>query len=179
MLIHAGACIRRITCRCKHRNGRKLARARQAASPKARPCPDTVDAWSQLLRASQKLIRQVERDLKRAGLPPLAWYDVLRELEAADGKRLRQFEIEERAAMTQYNLSRLLDRLQENGLVRREGCPNDRRGNFVLPTPRGSRLKTEMWRVYEDSIARHFAAALDAPAARHLAALLRPLAGGR
>jgi len=141
-----------------------------------RACRDTVDAWAQLLRASQRLLRHVERDLKDAGFPPLAWYDVLRELDAAEEKRLRQFEIEERAAMTQYNLSRLLDRLEAKGLVRREGCPNDRRGNFVIPTPEGHRLKAEMWPVYEQAISRHFGKAVTAAEARALAAVLRPLA---
>lgn len=138
-------------------------------------CPDTMEAWSRLLRASQRLLRQVEQDLKREGFPPLAWYDVLRELEAAEDKRLRQFEIEERAAMTQYNLSRLLDRLETKGLVRREGCPNDRRANFVTPTPEGSRLKARMWPVYRRAIARHFGRAVNARDARALSAVLGPL----
>lgn len=152
-------------------------RLEESGGPRA--CPDTLDAWAQLLRASQRLLRHVERDLKQAGFPPLAWYDVLRELDAADGKRLRQFEIEERAAMTQYNLSRLLDRLESQGLVRREGCPNDRRGNFVTPTPEGFRLKAEMWPVYQQAIARHFGKTVTPPDARALAAVLRPLAEER
>ncbi|MGE0210631.1 MAG: MarR family winged helix-turn-helix transcriptional regulator [Parvibaculaceae bacterium] len=143
-----------------------------------RPCPDTVDAWAQLLRASQKLLKRVEADLKRADLPPLSWYDVLRELDAAEGRRLHQFEIEAQTAMTQYNLSRLLDRLETQELVRRDGCPNDRRANFVSLTPAGRRLKTRMWEVYEQSIARHFGCALAGAEARSLAALLRPITAG-
>ena len=145
-----------------------------------RPCPDTLEAWARLLRASQRLLRNVERDLKEAGFPPLSWYDVLRELDAAGaGSSLRQFEIEERVAMTQYNLSRLLDRLEQKGLVRREGCPDDRRANFVAPTDCGLRLKCEMWEVYERSIARHFARSVAPSDARRLAAVLKPLAEER
>lgn len=139
------------------------------------PCPDTVDAWARLLRASQKLLRQVEGDLKQAGLPPLSWYDVLRELDAADGRKLHQFEIESRTAMVQYNLSRLLDRLEAKGLVHRQGCPSDRRANIVSLTPAGRRLKIRMWETYGQSIARHFGRALAPPDARRLVSILRPL----
>jgi DNA-binding MarR family transcriptional regulator len=142
-----------------------------------KPCRDTVDAWAQLLRASQRLLREVERELKDAGFPPLSWYDVLRELAAAEGHRLRQFELEERLALAQYNLSRLVDRLEARGLVRREGCPSDRRGNFVIATPEGQALKARMWPVYEQAIARHFGRALSGADARSLAAVLRPFAG--
>lgn len=141
------------------------------------PCPDTVDAWAHLLRASQKLLKQVEGDLKQAGLPPLAWYDVLRELDAADGRKLHQFEIESRTAMVQYNLSRLLDRLEAKGLVHRQGCPSDRRANIVRLTPSGRKLKMRMWETYGQSIARHFGRALAPPDARRLASILRSIAG--
>ena len=143
------------------------------------PCPDTVDAWASLLRASQRLMRQVENDLKRASLPPLSWYDVLRELDAADGGTLRQFEIEERTAMVQYNLSRLLDRLESQGFVRREGCPNDRRANVVRLTPSGRKLKTRMWDIYGGSIVRHFGRSLALPDLRKLASILRPIVEAR
>lgn len=139
------------------------------------PCPDTVEAWARFLRASQKLLREVEGDLKRAGLPPLSWYDVLRELDAAEGRQLRQFEIESRTAMVQYNLSRLLDRLEAKGLVHRQGCPNDRRANIVSLTPAGRRLKARMWETYGQSIARHFGRALGVADLRRLASILRPI----
>lgn len=139
------------------------------------PCPDTVAAWASFLRASQKLLKQVEGDLKQAGLPPLSWYDVLRELDAADGRKLHQFEIESRTAMVQYNLSRLLDRLEAKGLVHRQGCPNDRRANVVSLTPAGRRLKVRMWETYGQSIARHFGHALAPADLKRLATILRPI----
>lgn len=53
----------------------------------------TVTAWARLIRAQQAMLERVEADLKTAGLPPLAWYDVLLELNRTDGGQLRQFEI--------------------------------------------------------------------------------------
>ena len=45
----------------------------------------TVTAWARLIRAQQAMLERVEADLKTAGLPPLAWYDVLLELNRTDG----------------------------------------------------------------------------------------------
>src|SRR6478736_9230148 len=84
------------------------------------PSDAVVDAWIGLMRAQQRLLGQIEADLKLAGLPPLGWYDVLWELVRSPQGRLRPFEIEERTLLAQYNLSRLIDRLENAGLVQRQ-----------------------------------------------------------
>jgi DNA-binding MarR family transcriptional regulator len=81
-----------------------------------------VTAWARLLRAQRQLLEKVEGDLKAKGLPPLAWYDVLFELYQGPDKKLRQFEIGEKMLLSKFNLSRLIDRLEKDRLVRREPC---------------------------------------------------------
>jgi DNA-binding MarR family transcriptional regulator len=138
-----------------------------------KPSETAVTAWARLLRAQQALLERVEADLKAAGLPPLGWYDVLLELNRLDEGRLRQFELCERVLLSKYNLSRLLDRLEQEGLVKRQPCKEDGRGAVVTITAAGKGLQKKMWPVYEQSIERHFARHLSAVEAQQLADLMR------
>ena len=112
------------------------------------PSQQAIVAWARLVRACNRLLEAVEGALKAAKLPPLSWYDVLYELYQAREEGLRQFEIGARTLMSKYNLSRLLDRLEGEGLVRRRACREDGRGNLVHITQSGIELLREMWPVY-------------------------------
>ena len=81
------------------------------------PCESAVRAWARLMRAHQAALGHVEGALKAAGLPPLAWYDVLAELERAGDCGQRPFALERDLMLPQYGLSRLLARMEEAGLV--------------------------------------------------------------
>jgi DNA-binding MarR family transcriptional regulator len=131
-----------------------------------------VKAWARVVRVRDALVAAVESDLKTAGLPPLAWYDVLLELSRAEGGRLRPFEIEKETLLAQYNLSRLLDRLEREGLIRREPYLDDARGQWVVITEKGRILQARTWKVYARSIQQHIGEKLDEKAAAALAALL-------
>ena len=136
------------------------------------PCPDSVRAWTNLLRAEHAVRSAVEAQLKQAGYPPLSWYAVLMELDAAPEGRLRPFELEQRIAFKQYNLSRLVARLSEEGLVQTAQCPNDARGHHVQITAAGRALKSAMWPAYAQAIDKHFSGKLAAGEAEQLAQLL-------
>src|ERR1041385_5060649 len=136
------------------------------------PSEAAVKAWARLIRARETLVAAVERDLKEAGLPPLAWYDVLLELSRAEGGRLRPFEIEKETLLAQYNLSRLLDRLERGGLVAREPCEDDARGQWVVLTEKGKATQARTWKVYARSIQKHVGDRLDDKAAATLSDLL-------
>jgi DNA-binding MarR family transcriptional regulator len=135
-----------------------------------------VDAWARLLRAHAAAFGQVEGALKRAGLPPLAWYDVLLETERAAPDGLRPKELEARMLLAQYNLSRLLDRMEREGLVERLPCVEDGRGQVVRPTEAGRRLRRRMWPVYAGAVRDAVGAKLTDAEARDLAKLLGKLA---
>ena len=129
------------------------------------------------MRAQQRVLAAIEQDLKRAGLPPLAWYDVLLELTRAEAGRLRPLEIEERTLLAQYNLSRLIDRLEREGLVRRQAFGADGRGCWVVITAEGRALQARIWAVYAKAIEAHVGTRLDEASALALADLLAKLAG--
>lgn len=120
------------------------------------PEQKTIDAWAQLLRSQKILLEQAELALKQAKLPPLAWYDILLELHRKKETGLRQFEIGERILLRKHNLSRLLDRLETQGLIIRRACAEDGRGNIVIITEPGSNLLKKMWPVYARVIQQAF-----------------------
>jgi|RhiMethySRZTD1v2_1073278.scaffolds.fasta_scaffold697874_1 DNA-binding MarR family transcriptional regulator len=120
-----------------------------------------VDVWARLIRAEHALLEAVEADLKAAGLPPLVWYDVALELARAPNGRLRHRDLNARVLLAKYNLSRLIDRMVEAGLVARLPVAEDARGAYIAITEAGRRLQKRVWPVYGRSIARHFVARLD------------------
>ena len=141
------------------------------------PSEATISAWVNLVRASRHVLSAVEADLKKAGFPPLGWYDVLLELRRA-GTALRPLEIEGRLLIAQHNVSRLIDRLAAAGYVERQPCEDDGRGQIVALTEGGRELLRRMWPVYRAAIQRHVGAKLvDERASRlskYLAQLLEP-----
>lgn len=142
------------------------------------PSRSATRAWVRLVRAQQIVFGAIEQDLKQAGLPPLSWYDVLLELTRKEDGRLRPFEIEQRTLLKQYNLSRLLDRLERDDLVRRVPFGDDGRGLWVVITEEGRALQARMWTVYGKSIRAHVGAKLDDESAEQLADLLARLSRG-
>jgi DNA-binding MarR family transcriptional regulator len=134
-----------------------------------------IAAWARLLKASARLRDAVEADLKAAGLPPLAWYDALLELHRAGLDGLRSGDLQKEMLLPQYNVSRLIDRLEAAGYAARLPHPLDGRGQVLLITEEGTELTRRMWRVYRKTIARNFAARLGAGEAERLARLLQRL----
>jgi DNA-binding MarR family transcriptional regulator len=138
------------------------------------PSEAAVTAWIRLVRSSRLVLGAVEADLRKAGFPPLAWYDVLLELRRASGP-LRPLEIEDRLLIAQHNVSRLIDRLEAGGYVERQPCEEDGRGQVVALTPAGRDLLKKMWPSYRAAIQRHVGAKLPADQAARLAQLLGQL----
>ena len=118
-------------------------------------------AWIGFVKSQQSVLDKVDKDFKASGFPPLSWYDLLLELEKAKGGRLRQKELGELILLSKYNVSRLLDRLEKQGLIKREPCEEDTRGVFAVITPKGKKLRNKMWPVYYGSIKENFLSKFD------------------
>lgn len=140
-----------------------------------KPTDTVVRAWARLMMAQNLALASVERDLKAAGMPPLAWYDVLLEVERAADKGLRPFELERAMLLAQYNLSRLIDRIAQAGYVVREACEDDGRGQVVKITAEGKSLRRKMWPVYARAIEAAMGRNLSQPQAKALDDLLGQL----
>jgi DNA-binding MarR family transcriptional regulator len=134
---------------------------------------ETLSAWRALLYAHARVTTRVESALAEAGLPPLSWYDVLWPLHRAPERRLRVGALAEQVTLSRTGLTRLLDRVEREALVRREPSPEDRRGFYVVITAAGSGVLRKMWPVYERALDDAFAARLRNP--RALKRALEPL----
>ncbi len=127
-------------------------------------------AWARFVTAQAMLLERIEAAFAGAGLPPLAWYDVLWILESAEGGRLRSAELARKAVVSRSNVTRLTERLEKEGLVARRDCPEDGRGTVCELTAKGRALRAKMWPVYKKQIDTLFGKHLGAREAEGLAA---------
>ena len=134
---------------------------------KRKPSTEATAAWIRLMRVQSRVLDAVEQELKKAGFPPLAWYEALLELSRAPSGELRPVELERQMLIPQYSTSRLIDRLVEERLAVRRECKVDKRGQFVEITEAGRELQKKMWGAYSAAIEKHVGCKLsDADAAR-------------
>lgn len=139
---------------------------------KRKPSTEATEVWIRLMRVQGRVLGAVEQDLKKAGFPPLAWYDALLELSRAPSGELRPVELEKQMLLPQYSTSRLIDRLVEEGLAARRECKMDKRGLFVEITEAGRDLQKKMWNSYSAAIERHIGSKLSDADAVKLSGLL-------
>ncbi len=115
-----------------------------------------VSAWPAFLTAHALVVEAMEVRLAKAGLPELAWYDVLWALERAPSGRLRMHELAAATVISRSNMTRLTDRLEAAGLVKRVRECDDRRGAYAALTPSGRAMRRKMWQVYGRAIDEMF-----------------------
>jgi DNA-binding MarR family transcriptional regulator len=142
-------------------------------------------AWRLFVESALALLHVLEDELERDAGLSLRWYDALVHLEEAP-EGLRMNELAERILYSKSGFTRVVDRMEEAGLLRRVRPENDRRSILVVLTDQG-RATLERARVHHrDGIARHFSDHLSdtdvkalSRALERLSAHARPLRPGR
>jgi DNA-binding MarR family transcriptional regulator len=135
-----------------------------------------IEAWATLVRTEKALSDQIEERLKSAGFPSLDWYHVLHEVDRSPKGMMRQSGVQNRTQIAQYNVCRLVDRLEREGMVERHQCQVDGRNNVVVITAKGRALRRAMWPVYAAAVEEHFGARLSQAEAEQLVQLLAKVA---
>jgi DNA-binding MarR family transcriptional regulator len=107
-----------------------------------------LSAWRALLNAHASVIARVEEALAQAGLPPLAWYDLLWAVRRAPGRQARMAELADGLTLSRGGVTKLVDRLEAAGLLRRRRAEDDGRGLYAVLTGDGERMLRRMWPVY-------------------------------
>ena len=95
-------------------------------------------AWRGMLRAHAALTKALDADLEAAHGLPLSSYEVLMYLNDADGRKMRMRDLAASVILSRSGLTRLADRLEREGLIRRESCSDDARGAYAVLTPAGA-----------------------------------------
>jgi DNA-binding MarR family transcriptional regulator len=142
-------------------------------------------AWRLFLRAHSHISRTLEAELVAAHDLPLASYDVLVQLSEAPEQSLRMTELADRVLLSRSGLTRLVDRLERDGLVARRACPSDARGTHAVLTEAGLARLRAAWPTHLQGVSRHVTGRLTADEVETLGALLAkivpaeaPSAGG-
>ncbi|MFG1704027.1 MarR family winged helix-turn-helix transcriptional regulator [Nonomuraea sp. M3C6] len=136
---------------------------------------EELTVWQMLQRAQVRVTRHLEAELLVAHDLPLASYEVLMQLAEAPRRRLRMNDLAGRVLLSRSGLTRLIDRLQRDGLVSREACEDDARGLFAVLTDRGAERLTEATPTYLRGIRTQFLDLLDAEEIGQVRAMLAKL----
>jgi DNA-binding MarR family transcriptional regulator len=131
-----------------------------------------LSAWRAVLNAHATVVARVEQALGEAALPPLAWYDVLWALRRAPERRVRMAELADSLTLSRGGVTKLADRLEAAGLLRREPAAQDGRGLYAVLTEAGEEMLRQMWPVYSRVLRETFVEAISADEAAVIAAAL-------
>src|SRR3712207_5890387 len=113
-------------------------------------------AWGALLQVHADLVPLLDKQLQRSVGLPLAWYDVLLELNAAPERRLRMGELGAKVVLSRTRVSRRVDELTQAGLVTRTNTPTARRSAYAQLTALGRDRLRAAAPVYLAGIRDHF-----------------------
>jgi DNA-binding MarR family transcriptional regulator len=117
--------------------------------------------WRGFFRVHSRLVRELDRELETKHGLPLTQFEVLIHLAKTPDGRTRMSELATTALLSQSGLTRLVDRLERDGLVVREPCADDRRGLHARITDEGRRRVTEALPTHFDDVRARFFAHLD------------------
>jgi DNA-binding MarR family transcriptional regulator len=149
------------------------------------PKPERLRCWRLFFESAMALLDVLDSELQSAVGIPQRWYDVLIHTEESpDGVPMT--ELADRILYSKSGFTRVIDRMEEAGLVERVRPPNDRRSILVVMTEKGRKKLQSARRHHRDGIQRHFSQHLtDADvkaltrALEKVSAHARPLRPGR
>ncbi len=107
-----------------------------------------LEGWIRFLRAHAALTRALSSDLVAQHGLTLNEYEVLLHLSHAPDQALKRVDLADRVLLTASGMTRLLDRLEQSGLVERASCPTDRRVVYAKLTTAGGRRLREAARTH-------------------------------
>ena len=134
-------------------------------------------AWQALLHAHHDVIRRLDGELHNEHGLSLADYDVLLRLARAPDRVLRMTELAERVMLSPSGLTRAVDRLVDEGLVRRDRFEGDGRVMLARLTEKGRRALRDAAKTHLRGIREHFTSRLSGAQLRSVASALERIAG--
>jgi DNA-binding MarR family transcriptional regulator len=134
-------------------------------------------AWQAFLHAHHQITRKLDAELRSEHELPLNDYDVLLRLARAPGRRLRMTDLAERVMMSPSGLTRVVDRLAAEGLVRRERYDGDARVMLAQLTDKGRQVLRRAAKTHRRGIREHFTGQMTLAQLREVTAALETIAG--
>src|SRR2546421_4645339 len=125
-----------------------------------------LNAWHAFLTSHRALETILSRELESACGLSLAWFDVLAQLSMAPDQRLTMTHLARAILFSKSGLTRLVDRMEEAGLVQRLARPGDRRSLHIALTDVGEEKYRQALPIHLEHVNRHFAAYIEDGEAR-------------
>lgn len=127
------------------------------ASSSSRPLTEPeLGAWRGLLRTHAMLVKRLDAELEATHGLALTSYEVLLNLSHADEHKMRMCDVADSVLLSRSGLTRLIDRLEREGLVERVSCADDARGAFARLTEAGVAKFREAQSTHLEGIRQHF-----------------------
>jgi DNA-binding MarR family transcriptional regulator len=139
---------------------------------------EELGAWRGLLRVHAAMTKALDAELEREHGLALSSYEVLLFLADAPGGRLRMSDLADGVLLSRSGLTRLVDRLERDGLLYRERCEDDARGYHAAITEAGRALFQRARKTHLDGVRERFLSNLSADELRTLAELWEKVSPG-
>ena len=123
--------------------------------PLSSPSPERLRCWRLFFESALALLDLLDAELQAATGIPQRWYDVLVHLEESP-EGIPMNELADQILYSKSGFTRVVDRMEEEGLVRRVRPPHDRRTILVVLTEKGTETMEHARRHHRDGIERHF-----------------------
>lgn len=128
-------------------------------------------AWKGFVRVHTAMARTLDAELERADGLSLSSFEVLKALRCSPDGRLRMADLAEHALLSRSGMTRLVDRLERQGLLTRCQCSDDARGCFAVLSPAGTALLDRARPTYLESVRAGFLSHLSGDDLERLAAI--------
>jgi DNA-binding MarR family transcriptional regulator len=119
------------------------------------PAPERLHCWRLYVESALALVDILDTELEQAVGISQRWYDVLVHLEDSP-EGIPMNELAERILYSKSGFTRVIDRMEEAGLVRRDRPEHDRRTILILATDQGTKTMERARHYHRDGIQRHF-----------------------
>jgi DNA-binding MarR family transcriptional regulator len=117
-----------------------------------------LNAWRGLLRVHACVLKTLDAELETAHGLPLTSFEVLIQLADEPTHRMRMCDLADTVSLSRSGMSRLVDRLERDGLIERCACTADARGAYACLTPAGLELLETARPSHLEAIRRRFLA---------------------
>jgi DNA-binding MarR family transcriptional regulator len=117
---------------------------------------EQLAAWRGLLRVHAALVKALDAELVAEHDLPLSSYEVLITLQASPEHRCRMAELADRVLLSRSGMTRLVDRLEREGLLVRDTCSSDGRGCFAVLTEAGEAVLARARPTHLEGVRRRF-----------------------
>jgi DNA-binding MarR family transcriptional regulator len=124
--------------------------------------PVELGAWRGMLRVHSALVKALDAELLATHGLPLTSYEVLINVQAVPGRRRRMAELADGVLLSRSGTTRLVDRLERDGLLERDVCDSDGRGCFAVLTDRGEEVLSRARATHLEGVRERFLRHFDA-----------------